>query len=139
MILSLFLSCVFFLISSIHFYWSLGGKFGFYAALPSNEKGEIILHPKKIDCIIVGVVFLLFCLFYLKKSTLLSIYTPPWVLNYGGWIIPSIFILRAIGDFKYLGFFKRIRTTKFGKADTYYFAPLCLIIAISGFLLELYS
>jgi hypothetical protein len=42
----------------------------------------------------------------------------------------TLFILRAIGDFKYLGFFKKIKNTKFGQNDTKYFAPLCLIIGI---------
>jgi hypothetical protein len=56
---------------------------------------------------------------------------------YGLWIIASIFILRAIGEFKYVGFFKKISQTKFGQNDTKYYSPLCLIIGILTLMLEL--
>jgi len=45
----------------------------------------------------------------------------------------SIFLLRAIGDFNYVGFFKKIKDTNFGKMDSKYYSPLCLVIAIMGF------
>jgi hypothetical protein len=54
----------------------------------------------------------------------------PGINKYGLWILMTLFILRAIGDFKYMGFFKKIKNTKFGQNDTKYFAPLCLIIGI---------
>lgn len=137
MVFSLLLSFIFFLLSGIHFYWTLGGQFGFTASLPTNEKGESVLHPKKADCIVVGLGLFAFGFFYVLKLALLPIHLPTWVFQYGGWIIPSIFTLRAIGDFKYLGFFKQIRTTQFGKLDTYFFAPLCLIIGVFGFIIQL--
>jgi hypothetical protein len=45
--------------------------------------------------------------------------------------------LRAIGDFNYVGFFKKIKHTKFGKNDTKYFSPLCLTIGVLTIILEL--
>ncbi len=51
------------------------------------------------------------------KSGLVNIPLPNWVTSYMYWIVPSIFILRAIGDFNYVGFFKRIKQTEFSKAD----------------------
>ncbi|WP_281635816.1 DUF3995 domain-containing protein [Flavobacterium marginilacus] len=45
--------------------------------------------------------------------------------------------MRAIGDFNYVGFFKKIKLAKFGKNDTKYFSPLCLIIGILTLILEL--
>ena len=42
----------------------------------------------------------------------------------------AVFFLRALGDFKYIGFFKKIRNTSFAKSDTWFFSPLCLLISL---------
>ena len=51
-------------------------------------------------------------------------------MDYGLWIIASVFILRAIGEFNYVGFLKKIKHTKFGQNDTKLYSPLCLTIGI---------
>jgi hypothetical protein len=38
--------------------------------------------------------------------------------------------LRAIGDFRYVGFFKRIRDSKFARLDTLAYSPLCAALAV---------
>lgn len=45
------------------------------------------------------------------------------------------FIVRAIGDFKYVGFFKKIYNSSFASLDTRYFSPLILVLGISYALL----
>ncbi|WP_307347298.1 DUF3995 domain-containing protein [Metabacillus malikii] len=45
-------------------------------------------------------------------------------------IITFIFFLRAIGDFKYLGFTKKIKNTNFSKYDTALYTPLCLYLGL---------
>ncbi|WP_366946859.1 DUF3995 domain-containing protein [Desulfosporosinus nitroreducens] len=40
-----------------------------------------------------------------------------------------IFLLRAIGNFKTIGFFKKRTGTKFSLWDTFLFSPLCLIVS----------
>ncbi|CAZ95031.1 DUF3995 domain-containing protein [Zobellia galactanivorans] len=90
-----------------------------------------------IATLVVGVVLVLFALVYLMKSGLLTIQGLNGVINYGYWFIPFIFILRAIGDFNYLGFFKKVKHTAFAKADSKVFVPLCLAIGIMGILIQL--
>ncbi len=126
---------IFLILGIIHFNWVIGGQFGFVQAIPTKENGERVLNPKKMDSAIVGAGLLVFSFFYLILANLISFDLPHWFLKYGIWIIPSIFLLRAIGDFKYIGFFKRIRQTEFGKWDTKLFSPLCLVIALIGFVL----
>ncbi len=53
------------------------------------------------------------------------------------WLIASIFIIRAIGEFNYVGFFKKIKYTQFGRNDTKYYSPLCLIIGILTIIIDL--
>ncbi|MEH0157732.1 DUF3995 domain-containing protein [Limibacter armeniacum] len=137
MILSIFLSVVFIVLGVIHFNWVIGGEFGFAESLPTKENGERVLNPKKLDSAIVGLGLTAFGIFYVIKSGLVVFSLPDWIMDYGSWIIPSIFLLRAIGEFKYVGFFKSIKHTTFGKLDTKFFSPLCLLIGIFGILIHL--
>jgi hypothetical protein len=66
---------------------------------------------------------------------LLVVSFPDWILKIGLWIIPIIFSLRAIGDFKYIGFFKQVKATEFARLDTVFYSPLCVMIALIGFIL----
>jgi hypothetical protein len=44
---------------------------------------------------------------------------------------PSLgLVARAIGEFKYLGFFKRVTGSKFARLDTLLYSPLCLLLAV---------
>jgi len=124
-------------LSLIHLNWGFGGEWGFEKSLPTNEEGDKVLNPKKRDSLIVGIGLLFFLVFYLIKARIILFELPFWVTGYAGWLISSIFILRAIGDFKYIGFFKRIKETDFGIRDTNLYSPLCLFLGLNGFFLEL--
>lgn len=137
MILSILLSLILIGLGLIHFNWVIGGEFGFSESLPTKESGERVLNPKKIDSAIVGIGLTIFGVFYILKSGIIDYNLPEWTMKYGSWIIPSIFLLRAIGEFKYVGFFKRVKKTKFGKLDTKFFSPLCLVIGIVGIIIHL--
>lgn len=136
MILSTLLSIIFFSLGLIHISWAVGGKFGFAQSIPTKENGEKVLNPKKIDSLIVGIGLAAFGIFYVLKSGFLEFNQPEWVIKYGSWIIPIIFILRAIGEFKYIGFFKKIKATEFAKWDTKLFSPLCLFIGVCGIITQ---
>ena len=136
-ILSITLLTIFTLLSLIHFYWLFGGKWGLEQVIPTKENQTNTLSIPKFATLIVALVLLLSGLLYLLKSGLVNIQIPNWILNYGYWIIPSIFVMRVIGDFKYVGFFKKIKDTEFAKADSKWFIPLCLTIGIFGILIQL--
>lgn len=91
--------------------------------------------PGSIPTFIVGFGLLVFGLFVLQKGGLLNFTIPAWLDSYGLWIMAGIFIVRAIGDFKYVGFFKKIKHTAFGQNDTKYYSPVCLIIGVLTILL----
>jgi len=137
MILSILLSLILIGLGMIHFNWVIGGKFGFSESLPTKENGERVLNPKKIDSPIVGIGLTVFALFYVFKSGIIEFNLPEWIMKYGSWIIPVIFLLRVVGEFKYVGFYKSVKKTDFGKLDTKLFSPLCLIIGIFGITIQL--
>lgn len=128
---ALILSMVFFTLSLLHFYWASGGQWWLDQALPMNEQGDHVLKPSKLPTIIVGIGLLGFGAFYVAVLLGSNV---SGMMSIVGWIIPSIFLLRAIGDFRYVGFFKRIRQTDFAKYDTRIYAPLCLTIALIAFM-----
>ena len=46
-----------------------------------------------------------------------------------------MFAARAIGERRYVGFFKRVRTTEFAWWDTRVYSPLCAGISVGYFAL----
>lgn len=136
-ILNILLFLIFILLSGIHFYWLLGGKWGLKKVIPTkNDTIESISIPK-FATLIVAFILVLFGFMYLMKLNFFLFSFPNTIMNYGYWIIPFLFILRAIGEFNYVGFFKKIRNTEFAKADSIIFSPLCLGIGIIGLLIQI--
>jgi hypothetical protein len=48
--------------------------------------------------------------------------------------IGSALLVRALGDRRWMGFFKRVRNTEFARRDTYLYSPLCLALCTSHYL-----
>ena len=128
------LSVIFLLLSLIHLYWAFGGKWGLHAAIPTNENNEQAISPKFVACIIVAAIMIACALYMLIVVKIWVVALPNWVIKFGTYGIGFVFLLRAIGDFKYVGFFKKIRTTIFATYDTLYFSPLCLLMSILAFI-----
>ena len=136
-ILSLLLFIVFVILGSFHFYWLLGGTWGLEKVIPTKDNKISTIPIPKFATLIVALILILFGLVYIVKSGFINISFPKWIITYGYWFIPLLFILRAVGDFKYVGFFKKINHTEFAKADSKIFIPLCLLIGIIGVLIQL--
>lgn len=135
--ISILLFLIFGFLSSIHFYWGFGGKWGSDAVIPTKDDHVKAMKPGAIPTFIVAFGLLGFGLFILINSEIIHFTLPTWLNRYGLWIIFGIFFIRSIGDFKYVGFFKSIKHTKFALNDTRYFSPLCLLISLLTVLLEL--
>lgn len=138
MVLSLLNALVFALLGIIHIYWVLGGKWGLNAAVPTDEKGQQLFKPSKFGTLIVGLGLLLFGCINLFYTQWISLDTPMIYLRYGILIIAVIFALRSIGDFRYVGFSKRYKSSLFAQLDSKYFSPLCLLLALSHLALYLF-
>lgn len=134
-LLSLLLSTVFFLLALLHVYWALGGRWAFSLTLPTNEAGKKMLNPGTFSCLVVAFGLGFFGLLYAEKAGILPLGLPEVIYSLGLWVCPAIFSLRAVGDFRYVGLFKSVKTTPFAKQDTAFYSPLCLFIALAGFLL----
>ena len=129
---------IFAILSALHFIWAFGGTWELDLAVPTNIAGKKVLSPTRIESGVVAIGLGLFAVYYLALTDNMDYFPPKWVISYAGWIIPGIFLLRAVGEFRYVGFFKSIRNTAFGRLDTRYYSPLCLIIALIGFFVQYY-
>ena len=134
-ILSILLFTIFFILGSIHFYWAFGGKWAIKNAIPTKSENETTsFRPSFLATLSVGLVLVAFAFFYLNQINFINVKSPKWT-NLLLWVLPLLFLLRSIGEFKYVGFFKSIKTTNFAKWDTKLYVPLCFAISIIGFLI----
>lgn len=137
MIPALFNFVILIVVSGIHIYWGLGGNWGLRAAVPERND-TTIMRPGRTSTLLVSIIFGCMALFYLYKIGWLSAvnpFIPSWLNRYGLWVLAGIFLLRAIGDFRYIGFFKRVRNSRFAELDTRFYSPLCLLLSANSFLL----
>ncbi|WP_242223807.1 DUF3995 domain-containing protein [Bacillus cereus group sp. BfR-BA-01380] len=118
-------------ISLIHMYWGCGGSWGSKVVLPmKKDSGEYAFVPRKIGTFAVALAILCFAMILLAQSEYLSFWNPSRYTKWGCIALAGIFFLRAIGDMKYVGFFKKVKGTKFSMYDSWLYSPLCLYIAL---------
>lgn len=139
-VVAIILIAIFLFLSGIHIYWGLGGKWGNNAVIPTKDDSIKVMMPGAIPTFLVAFGLLAFGFVVFINILALHFNIPIWfgiVYKYGLWVIAGIFTLRAIGEFSYIGFFKKYKQTKFGQNDTKYYSPLCLAIGILALILEL--
>ena len=137
LVLGLINGMVLIALSALHFFWATGGTWGFDNALPTNKAGNRILNPNRFDCTFVGLGLLAFAFLFFIRIGLMELELPFWLVYHSIWVIAAIFILRSIGDFRYVGFFKKLHDNNFADLDTKYYSPLCLAIGIISILVQL--
>ena len=136
--LGILLAIIFAILSFFHLYWAAGGRFGIGAAVPTVG-GERLLNPSPFVTILVAAALFAAMLVVLGRLEMWGAFVPGWIFYSGTWVISLLFLLRAIGDFRYVGFFKGVSDTDFARWDTILFSPLCLFIAIVAFLISNYE
>jgi Protein of unknown function (DUF3995) len=132
--LGILLAAIFAILSLFHVYWAAGGRFGSAVAVPTVG-GEHIFNPSAFATLLVAAALLMAMLTILGQIGLLGETIPQWIFRWATFGIAALFLLRAIGDFKLVGFFKQVNETGFAFWDSFLFSPLCLFIAIAAFLI----
>jgi hypothetical protein len=130
-IISISLFLVFIFLGGLHFYWAFDGKWGLEASLPTNPNGNKVFIPNQVSTIFVGFALVSIGIFVLLKNNPKWADALPDFANKWGLLgLAIVFLLRAVGDFRYAGFFKKIKGTKFADFDTKYYSPLCFFIGV---------
>jgi Protein of unknown function (DUF3995) len=116
-------------LSLLHIYWALGGDWGSMAAVPSIN-GQPLFANGLWDTLSVALALTIAAIICLGTLNYRLPFVPTWVYQTGIWCIALVFLLRAIGEFRYLGFFKQVNDSMFAHWDTIFYTPLCLGLAI---------
>ena len=132
------LALIFAVLSFFHLYWAAGGRFGSSTAIPTAGTRPL-LHPSPFGTILVAAALFAAMLVVLGRLKFWGAAIPGWIFYSGTWVIALLFLLRAIGDFRYVGFFKSVLDTNFARWDTMLFSPLCLFIAVSAGLVSYFA
>jgi hypothetical protein len=124
-------------LSGLHIFWGFGGKWGALAAVPSKADGTILFQPGLVPCL--GVAFGLGATAWLAliAGNILPNPLAAFLLIKLLWGVAGIFTIRCVGDFNYVGFFRKIHTTDFGARDRNFYTPLCLCYATAFAMLAL--
>lgn len=113
-------------LSALHAYWALGGRWGIAYTIPTTNKGTRAINPGPLATwIVCGLLALAAAIAASHAGWLPAI---P-LTNIGVWGLSAVFALRAIGEFRLIGFFKSVTGTDFAQYDTLLYSPLCLLLA----------
>ena len=121
---------VFLVLAGWHVYMALMPRVGSgeSGAVPSVG-GKPLFVPSRHATLAVAVVLLLFAALVAATAGLVPLALPPVLLAWMSYALALGLLARAIGEFKYVGFFKRVRGSRFATLDTFVYSPLCLLLA----------
>ena len=116
------------LLAALHLHWAAGGRSGWIAAIPERE-GKPLFTPGPLACAAVALLLSLAGLLALGAVEALDLGPLPQPLvRAGAGLSGAVLVLRAVGDFRWIGFFKRRATTRFARLDTRVYSPLSLAL-----------
>ncbi|PQJ23490.1 DUF3995 domain-containing protein [Tenacibaculum sp. SG-28] len=127
-------------IAVIHLYWAFGGSWAIDSVFPTkeNDPPHSSIKPPFYLTIFVAIILLGMGLCFAQNWCFFIGDFSDEKLRYVLGVIGAIFLIRAIGEFKYVGLFKSVQSTKFAEKDTKFYSPLCLFLAFSSFVLMVF-
>jgi hypothetical protein len=120
-----------------HFYWALGGHSSRGRAVPQLSDGRPLFFPGRLSTFAVATCLTAFAALFLLEARhgIAPAASLPVEADWNTVAVAAVSLVvlaRAIGEFKYVGFFKRQYGTPFAAADTRFYSPLCLALGIAG-------
>ena len=128
-------STIFILLSFLHIYWALGGNWGMSAILPSVSEGQRRFTTGTYTRLAIGAVMGGFAFVTIGNMGIFDAYLSRDIFRYATVAIAVVFVLRAIGDFRYMGIFKKATGTLFARNDNRYYIPLSITVAVISFII----
>jgi len=123
-------SATFMALALWHFFMAFGGLSSAAAGAVPSVAGKPVFVPSAGSTAAVGTVLLLFAALVAATAGLVP---PPlpmrWMAGLS-YALAAGLLARTVGDFKYVGLFKRVRGTPFARLDTLLYSPLCLVLAL---------
>jgi hypothetical protein len=122
--------CAVFLVLALwHFRMAMSPPTGDAGGAVPSVGGRPLFVPSRKATIGVGLALLAFAALVAATGGLLPVGVPGIVLVGLSYALALGLLLRAIGEFQYVGFFKRVRGSRFATLDTLVYSPLCLLLS----------
>jgi len=121
-------SAVLIVLALWHVYWAFGGRLAHAAALPIKD-GKPLFRPSAPGTFAVALALFGFAWLAAFNGGLLGTSAPSRWLQWAGAAVALAMLGRAIGDFRYVGFFKRMGGEPFASLDSRVYSPLCLLLS----------
>jgi hypothetical protein len=121
--------------ASFHLHWALGGRLGHSVSLPQRPDGEPVMAHRigwwrwAAGGVALGLVLL--GVLAVTVGGHLASPLPPGIAKGVLIVTGAAFVLRAIVPTPWTGFFKRIRSTRWARYDSWLYSPLFLLLGAS--------
>ncbi len=138
-LLAFLLLIIFSLLALVHVYWACGGQKGASIAVPERPSRsnsltmEKAFQPGRAGTLAVALVLFVVAAMVAVRSGMLGIsvgHTGLNIMRLALAMVAIAMLLRAIGEFRLVGFFKKIRNTRFARMDTLLYSPLCCVLGL---------
>ncbi|MFA8305271.1 DUF3995 domain-containing protein [Paenibacillus alvei] len=136
--ISFIAACMLFVISLLHVYWAFHGTWGKGAVIPERD-GKQVFSPHSGMTLLIAALLAFAGVILLVRASFLPSFIDSSIIQWGAWVCACIFALRVIGEFNYVGLFKKNRSTTFSKMDTCLYIPLCAFLSFAFILSILYG
>lgn len=122
------------LLSAGHLYWALGGRLGgrLEGVLLPEQDGQPVFRPSPAAAVGAAIVLLAAAaVLAIRAGALDSPFGEPTV-RWAARAVAAVFLLRSIGDFRWVGFFRRVRGTRFAYWDARVYTPVAFALGVGA-------
>ncbi len=116
-------------LAAMHLYWLARGSRDLGAVVPEVD-GKPAFRPGPGSTLAVAALLLAAAALVTLCAGIWTLPVPGWLPRIGTWGVAAVLAARAVGDFRLVGFFKRVRGTEFARRDSRLYTPLCAALAI---------
>ena len=120
------------LAAGFHLHWALGGRLGWSVSLPQRPDGLPVMAERigwwRWAAGGVALALILLALLALAAEGRLALPLPPDAARSALIVVGAAFVLRAVVPTPWTGFFKRIRSTRWARYDSWLYSPLFLLL-----------
>ena len=115
----------------LHLYWGLGGRWGHTAALPERDHAPAF-EPGAVATLLVAALLAMAALVILGRVGIGPLAGGSRLTRIAARVVALAFLLRAVGDFRLVGLFRRVRDTRFARLDRVLYTPTSLALGIAA-------
>jgi hypothetical protein len=127
------LIAIFIFLAAVHVYWAFGGRFAKMAAIP-ELRGSPSFVPGSLATLLVAFALFTCAALVGAASGFIDVPIQATVIRWCCFSLAILLLLRAIGDFRLVGFFKTVRGSRFAWLDSALYSPLCMALAAGVFI-----